>query len=61
MHQTKHFAYVETTGEQVLTIPYNSGFNMTVVLPKKGQEALQAWRRNSDPEPTALGKKDAPV
>ena len=35
MHQTKHFAYVETIGEQVLTIPYNSGFNMTVVLPKK--------------------------
>jgi len=35
MHQTKHFAYAETIGEQVLTIPYKSGYNMTVVLPKK--------------------------
>jgi serpin B len=35
MHQMEHFAYVETSEEQVLKIPYNSGFNMTVVLPKK--------------------------
>lgn len=35
MHQMKHFDYVETSEEQVLRIPYNSGFNMTVVLTKK--------------------------
>jgi serpin B len=35
MRQMNRFTYGETIDEQVLTIPYQSGFNMTVVLPKK--------------------------
>lgn len=63
MHQSKHYAYVETIGEQVLTIPYNSACNMIVILPKKrrGIGGLEKKIRSGAARPWEKGMRSHEV